>query len=76
MESTIQPYTLGSFDTVDMEFNTVTDQYRASINGGTYTDWKNFINPVDSVDTIELATGSAQPAGSTDIYWDDVRFNN
>ncbi len=71
----IQPYTVGTFDTVDMQFDTATDQYRASINGGTYTGWKNFINSVDvsSVDTLRIELG----ATGSDVgpnYWDDIRL--
>lgn len=71
----IQPYTVGTFDTVDMQFDTATDQYRASINGGTYTGWKNFINSVNvnSVDTLRIELG----ATGNDVgpnYWDDIRL--
>ncbi len=71
----IQHYTVGNFDTVDMQFDTATDKYRVSINSGAYTDWKNFANPVSSVDTIQLGLASSgYNVGNN--YWDDIRFNN
>ncbi len=75
-EVTLQPYTLGSFDTVDMQFDTATDMYRISLNGGAYSPWITFMNDVDTgpVDKIEISGGGSgfTPA---DVYIDDMRIN-
>ena len=68
-------YTLGNLDTIDLEFDTALDQYRVAINGGGYTGWKNFVNSVASIDTLQIETGSASPISATG-YWDDIRFGN
>ena len=70
----IQPYTLSSFDTVDIEFDTVTDKYKISINGGPYSGWKNFANDVSSIDTVEFITSSAGEQ-TVDMYWDDISIS-
>lgn len=71
----LQPYTLGSFDTVDVEFDTTTDMYRMSVNGAPYSAWGTFMNDVDvaSVDTINLnmAGSGFTPA---DVYIDDIQI--
>ncbi len=71
----IETYELGTFGTVDLEFDTNTDMYRASINGGPYTDWVYFSQQVnvDSVDNIRIVAGSSG-SETTDMYWDDIRF--
>lgn len=68
------PYTLGNWDTADIEFDSNTDQFRISINSGTFSPWMGFANQVDGIDGIALNFGSAGPE-TVDMYWDDIRFN-
>lgn len=71
----IQPYIVGVFDAVAMEFDAATDMYRVSINNGPYTEWKSFLNPVTSVDTLSIDI----VASGNDVannYWDDIRFDD
>lgn len=74
----VQPYTLASFDTIDVEFDTITDQFRISINNGPFTPWRGFQADVSSVDTIAInGSSSGQNSSSlSDLYWDDIRFGN
>ncbi|MGB4076290.1 MAG: hypothetical protein WBK28_01125 [Minisyncoccia bacterium] len=70
-EILIAPYTIGTFGEVTMEFDTVTDQYRVSIDGAPYTQWFGFITPVDSVDTVWLR-GNSSSSESENLYWDKI----
>jgi hypothetical protein len=71
----IQPYTVGSLGSVDVQFNSTNDSYRVSINSGTYTGWLNYITPVSNIDRIELLSDNS---GDTpvNVYWDDIRFDD
>jgi len=71
----VADYTVGTFDEVEMQFDTVTDQFRIRINNGPYSIWKNFLNPVDSLDRVHLEIGpSGDDVGAN--YWDNIRFDN
>ncbi len=71
----IAPYTLGDWNTVDLEFDTTIGKYRVSINGGPYTDWKNFVSPVSGgIDTLRIYASSS--GFSTTVgNWDDIRLS-
>ncbi len=71
----LQFYPIGTFETVDVEYDTTTDQFRISIDGGTYSTWMNFLNEVSSVDTIQIDI-SASGSNVGNNYWDDIRFDN
>ncbi|MFZ2719298.1 MAG: hypothetical protein WAZ27_00320 [Minisyncoccia bacterium] len=68
------PYTIGNWDTADIEFDSNTDQFRISINDGSFSPWMDFANPVDGIDGIALNFSAAGPE-TVDMYWDDIRFN-
>lgn len=71
----IQSYTVGEWDTVDLEFDTATDKYRVKIDNGTYTGWKDFVNPVSSIDSLRMnIQASGNDVGNN--YWDDIYFDN
>lgn len=69
------PYTIGNWDTADIEFDSNTDQFRISINNGSFSPWMDFANPVDGIDGIALNFSAAGPE-TVDMYWDDIRFTN
>ncbi len=69
----LSPYILNTFESADVEFDTDSDRYRVSINKGSFTPWRSFIQPVSSIDTILLEGGSVG-YGTSDMYWDDIRF--
>lgn len=71
--SVLDPYVVNHIDTADVEFDTVNDQFRISINGGPYSSWKSFQNDVESIDSLELITTSAGFT-SVNMYWDDIRI--
>jgi hypothetical protein len=66
-------YATSTWYTVDLEFNTNTDKYRVSINGGAFSEWKDFANAVSSIDKVQIETG-AGGSSTVDGYWDDIRF--
>ncbi|MFZ2887229.1 MAG: hypothetical protein WA021_05415 [Minisyncoccia bacterium] len=69
------PYTTSTWYTVDVEFDTDADQYRASINSGSFSEWRDLQNPAASVDTIRIETG-ADGFGTTEGYWDDIQIQD
>lgn len=71
----IAPYIMGTFGTVDIEFDITAQHYRASVNGGAFTNWYGLVNPVASVDTIRLHSASAD-FGAANLYWDDIKISN
>lgn len=69
----VDPYNVGTWGTVDAQFDTSTSQYRVSIDGGPYSSWKAFANPVPDIDTITLQLGGS--GNDLDInYWDDIEI--
>ncbi len=66
-------FSTNTWYTVDVEFNTITDQYRASINGGAYSTWQDFSSAVSSIDKIQIAAG-ADGVNTIDGYFDDIRL--
>ncbi|MBP9757467.1 MAG: hypothetical protein KBD06_02615 [Candidatus Pacebacteria bacterium] len=72
--STGVQYSVGAFDSVDVQFDASIDKFRVSINGGSYTAWYDFVNPASSIDRIELFAGSSGYS-TTDGYWDDIRLS-
>jgi hypothetical protein len=69
-----QTYTVGTWGTVDVEFDCAIGMYRVSVNGAPYTTWKSFINPVSSVDGIMLSVGgSGNDLGYN--YWDTISID-
>lgn len=69
----IAPYTLGSFDQVDIQFDLEKNRYRASVSGGPYTQWFDLVNQVDSVDSIQLHN-AVSGEGASNLYWDDIEI--
>ncbi len=70
----IAPYDMGTYGTVDIQFNLEKQKYRASINGGKYTDWYGLVNPVTSVDTVRLHNSVTAGPATTEMYWDDIEI--
>ncbi|MFM2381854.1 MAG: hypothetical protein RLZZ76_621 [Candidatus Parcubacteria bacterium] len=75
-EYKIAPYDMSTYGTVDVQFNINKQQYRASINGGAYTDWYGLINPVSSVDTVRLHGAVTAGQITTNMYWDDIKIKS
>jgi hypothetical protein len=69
----LKHYTIGSWDTADLQFDTTTNLYRVSIDGGAYSAWTQFEHPASSVDTIRFELGgSGSNLGPN--YWDDIQI--
>jgi hypothetical protein len=65
----LQPYTVDQFDAVDIEFDTATDLYRVSIDGGAFSSWFSFSDSVKNIDKISINTN-----GPGVSYIDDIRI--
>jgi hypothetical protein len=67
----LAPVNINQWYTVEIEADATTDQYRAKIDNGTWSVWKNFYQNrlVTNLDGIRLtkANGGTQP-----VYWDDI----
>lgn len=64
-------YALDTWYEVDFEYDASTDQFRARLDGGTYTAWLNARTTETQVDGLLLRNGAN--GGASTSYWDDIR---